>query len=181
MRQCCQLMGSALLIPFRGKLCSGDSAGLKEGSRRCLSSGCSTVGCRSTCGRERVARCTTSTKVKEANRETHQSHSSSLWDSTQLWKQFKPKCQTRKCLPPWMTCTWRRGRSGLALGTRLWESSFSGMQGSTSMKAGPKFGTAATSVHKRVISSNGWPGRPMQEPLCGEGLRCHHTNNTSRC
>ena len=55
------------------------------------------------------------------------------------------------------------------------QSSFSGMQGSTSMKARP------TSVHRRAISSNGWPGRPMQEPLCGEAFCCHHTNKPSRC
>ena len=45
--------GSALLIPYPGKLSSRDSATLKEGSRRCLSSGCSTVSRRSACGRER--------------------------------------------------------------------------------------------------------------------------------
>ena len=36
-------------------------------------------------------------------------------------------------------------------------------------------------IHIHEISSNGWPGRPMEEPLCGEGLRFHHMNKASRC
>ena len=128
---------------------------------------------RSTCGSERVARCTTSTKVKAADRETHLCHSSSLLDSTQLWKQCQPKCQTFA----FMNDVYMSTRP-LVWGTRHWRSSSSGMQGSTSMKARPKFGTGGLpSVHKRAISSNGWPGRPMQEPQCGEGLRCHHTQD----
>ena len=31
------------------------------------------------------------------------------------------------------------------------------------------------------MSWNGWLRRPLHDPECGEGLRCQHTNMTSRC
>ena len=146
-RPCCQLMGSALLIPHPGKPCSGDSAGLERVCRRYLSSGCSTVSRRSTCGRGRVARSTTSTKEKAADKETHCCPSSSLLGQHPALEAVQALMPNKCLLSVYFDA---------------------GMQGSAPMKARPKCGTAATSVHKRTISSNCWPRRPMQELQCGE-------------
>ena len=71
-----------------------------------------------------MARCTTSTKVKEANRETHQSHSSSLWGQHPGLEAVQAQIPNEKVLAFMDDLYMATRPERLASGTRHWESSF---------------------------------------------------------